>query len=73
MMNFFGDVSRHVYDAKTGKLVSIYSSPFFSGRIGYKMCMRAYMNGDGIGEGTHLSLFFIVMRGEFDPLLSWPF
>ena len=29
--------------------------------------------GDGIGKGTHLSLFFVVMRGEFDNILQWPF
>jgi TNF receptor-associated factor 2/TNF receptor-associated factor 3 len=52
---------------------SIYSPPFYSGRNGYKMCMRAYLNGDGIGFNTHLSVFFILMRGEYDPLLKWPF
>ena len=26
-----------------------------------------------MGRGTHLSLFFVVMRGEFDALLRWPF
>ena len=30
-------------------------------------------NGDGIGKGTHLSLFFVVMHGEFDNILQWPF
>ena len=29
--------------------------------------------GDGIGKGTHLSLFFVVMQGEFDNILQWPF
>ena len=29
--------------------------------------------GGGIGKGTHLSLFFVVMRGEFDNILQWPF
>ena len=37
------------------------------------MCIRAYLNGDGIGENTHLSLFFVIMKGEYDPLLVWPF
>lgn len=37
------------------------------------MCIRAYLNGDGIGLGTHLSVFFVLMRGEYDPLLKWPF
>ncbi|KAB0380010.1 hypothetical protein FD755_007794 [Muntiacus reevesi] len=36
-------------------------------------CTRAYLNGDGSGKGAHLSLYFVVMRGEFDSLLQWPF
>ena len=37
------------------------------------MCLRLYLNGDGTGRGTHLSLFFVVMRGKCDALLKWPF
>ena len=37
------------------------------------MCARIYLNGDGMGENTHLSFFFVVMRGPFDGLLQWPF
>lgn len=37
------------------------------------MCLRAYLNGDGTGRGTHLSLFFVLMRGPHDALLRWPF
>jgi len=51
----------------------IYSPPFYTGRNGYKMCIRAYLNGDGTGEGTHLFIFFVLMKGEYDPLLEWPF
>ena len=25
------------------------------------------------GKGTHMSMFFVVMRGEYDALLPWPF
>ena len=60
-------------DAQSGKYTSIFSLPFYSGRYGYKMCLRLYIMGDGIGKGTHLSLFFVVMRGEFDNILQWPF
>ena len=49
------------------------SPPFFTSREGYKMCARIYMNGDGIGKNTHISLFFVVMKGEYDALLPWPF
>lgn len=52
---------------------SLYSPPFYTSRNGYKMCMQAYLNGDGVGYKTHLSLLFVLMRGEFDALLQWPF
>ena len=67
------DMRRRIRDAKIGRITSIYSPPFYTGRNGYKMCIRAYLNGDGSGEGTHLSIFFVIMKGEYDPLLQWPF
>jgi hypothetical protein len=65
--------SQRKADAENGKYTSIFSLPFYTGRYGYKMCLRLYIMGDGIGKGTHLSLFFVVMRGEFDNILQWPF
>ena len=65
--------SQRKADAENGKYTSIFSLPFYSGRYGYKMCLRLYIMGDGIGKGTHLSLFFVMMRGEFDNILQWPF
>ena len=63
--------SQRMEDARTGKYTSIFSLP--SSRYGYKMCLRLYILGDGIGKGTHMSLFFVVMKGEFDNILQWPF
>lgn len=60
-------------DARSGKQPSIYSQPFYTSPTGYKMCLRLYLNGDGMGRGTHISIFFVVMRGEYDALLEWPF
>ena len=60
-------------DAVSGQQTSFYSPCFFTSRYGYKMCARIYLNGDGIGRGTHVSAFFVVMRGEYDALLRWPF
>ena len=37
------------------------------------MCARLYLNGDGIGKDSHVSLFFVLMKGRFDAILSWPF
>ena len=65
--------TQRMEDARTGKYTSIFSLPFYSGRYGYKMCLRLYILGDGIGKGSHMSLFFVLMKGEFDNILQWPF
>ena len=67
------EMKRRIHDAKVGQIACIFSPPFYIGTNGYKMCIRAYLNGDGTGEGKHLSIFFVLMRGEYDPLLQWPF
>ncbi|XP_048047439.1 TNF receptor-associated factor 3 isoform X1 [Megalobrama amblycephala] len=67
------DYKRRKQEAVASKTLSLYSQPFYTGYFGYKMCARVYLNGDGMGKGTHLSLFFVVMRGEYDALLPWPF
>ncbi|KAI8518510.1 hypothetical protein Bbelb_045270 [Branchiostoma belcheri] len=67
------DFTRKRHDAITGKTTSIYSPCFYTSRTGYKMCARIYLNGDGMGKGSHISLFFVLMRGHFDGLLRWPF
>ena len=51
----------------------ICSAPFYTGKNGYKMCIVVYLNGFGTGYKTHLSIFFVLMKGEYDPLLQWPF
>ncbi|XP_056151564.1 TNF receptor-associated factor 3 [Lampris incognitus] len=67
------DYKRRKQEAVASKTLSLYSQPFYTGYFGYKMCARVYLNGDGMGKGTHLSIFFVVMRGEYDALLPWPF
>ena len=67
------DFDRRRKEAIDGVTMSLYSIPFYTSRHGYKMCARVYLNGDGMGKGTHLSFFFLVMKGPFDALLPWPF
>ena len=52
---------------------SVFSPPIYSSPGGYKMCINVRPNGDGDGEGTHVSVFAFLMRGENDDHLSWPF
>ncbi|XP_076464365.1 TNF receptor-associated factor 3-like [Babylonia areolata] len=67
------DYTQRKRDAVNGRTLSLYSQPFYSHRFGYKFCARVYLNGDGMGKTTHLSLFFVIMRGENDALMRWPF
>ena len=67
------NVTQRRGDAKAKRIISIYSPPFYTSRFGYKLCVRAYLNGDGVGHETHLSVFIVVMKGEYDALLPWPF
>ena len=60
-------------NARKGNPVSLYSSYFFTSRAGYKLCARLYLNGDGMGKGKYLSIFIVVMKGDNDSLLQWPF
>ncbi|XP_056890230.1 TNF receptor-associated factor 2-like isoform X1 [Takifugu flavidus] len=67
------DFTKKRQDAVAGRAPAMFSSAFYTSKYGYKMCLRIYLNGDGTGRGTHLSLFFVVMRGHSDALLKWPF
>jgi hypothetical protein len=59
--------------AQSDKQTSIYSPPFYTSPTGYKMCVRLYLDGDSNARRTHMSLFFVLMRGEYDAILKFPF
>ena len=67
------EFARKRREAVDGRKVSFCSSFFYSSHDGYKMCARIYLNGDGTARGTHISLFLVVLPGNFDAILSWPF
>ena len=52
---------------------NFYSPPFYTSYTGYKMCLKIDANGWGDGEGTHVSVFACLMKGDNDDSLSWPF
>ena len=49
------------------------SQPFYTHPQGYKLCLHVHANGFGNGRGTHVSVYAILMRGEHDQHLQWPF
>ena len=66
-------VAERMADAQSDRQPSIYSPIFYSTPTGYKMRARLYLHGDGNARRTHISLFFLLMRSEYDALLPWPF
>ena len=52
-------------EARSGRIVSLYSTPFYTSHHAYKMCLKLYLDGDGSGKG---SFFLTLMRGEHDVL-----
>ena len=67
------EFARKRNEAVSGQQVSFFSPCFYTSRYGYKMCARIYLNGDGVGRGTHISVFLVVLRGQYDAILRWPF
>ena len=55
--------STQINDGVTLDLLCVYY------KTGYQICIHAYLNGDSMGY-THFSLFFVLMKGEFDALLK---
>ncbi|CAH1794212.1 unnamed protein product [Owenia fusiformis] len=59
--------------AKIRDPASVTSPAFYTRRGGYKLKVRVYLHGDGMGLGTHVSIFIMMCKGKFDALLPWPF
>ena len=67
------DFENRTNEAVAGNIRALHSAPCYTGKYGYKFCLRLYLHGDGMGRGTHLSLFLVMMKSEYDDILQWPF
>ena len=65
------DFSEVLQQAKSGEQTEIKSDPYYD--RGYNFRLSLYPNGCSHGEKTHVSIFFCIMKGEYDAILSWPF
>ena len=67
------DVCRKFAEARGNPQLFLLSPPFYTIHGGYKVCVRLYMNGHGCEWNAHLSFFLVVMKGDYDAILEWPF
>ncbi|XP_070199854.1 TNF receptor-associated factor 6-like [Littorina saxatilis] len=66
--------SKYQREAEKGETTALHSLPFYTSPSGgYKLCVRANLNGVDSARGSHLSLFIHFMQGEYDDVLEWPF
>ena len=66
--------SRQV-DALTGKIPELFTPPLYTSRYGYKFCAKLLLNGT-VREGErsqYIALYIILMKGDYDDTLVWPF
>ncbi|XP_076344560.1 TNF receptor-associated factor 4-like isoform X7 [Tachypleus tridentatus] len=67
------DYIQNMTEAKSKKDHELCSAPFYTSQYGYKLVATLFLNGNGAGEGSHLSVYIRIVPGEYDSLLSWPF
>ncbi|KAM8893362.1 TNF receptor-associated factor 6 isoform 1-T2 [Spinachia spinachia] len=66
--------SAHLRNQEAGQPVVEHSPSFYTGRPGYKLCLRLHLQTPNAPRCSNfISLFVHTMQGAFDGQLSWPF
>lgn len=64
---------KRMSEAKRNESLELVSPAFYTSQYGYKLQVSIFLNGNGPGESTHMSVFIKILPGEYDALLKWPF
>ncbi|XP_053305569.1 TNF receptor-associated factor 6 [Spea bombifrons] len=66
--------SMYLKNHEEEKPVVIHSQGFYTGKPGYKLCLRLHLQLPSAPRcANYISLFVHTMQGEYDSLLPWPF
>lgn len=66
--------SAHLRSQEANQAVVEHSPPFYTGRPGYKLCLRLHLQTPNAPRcSNYISLFVHTMQGNYDAQLSWPF
>lgn len=64
---------KRMSEAKRAESLELVSPAFYTSQYGYKLQVSIFLNGNGPGEASHMSVFIKILPGEYDALLKWPF
>ena len=67
------DIENILSQAREKRSTVLESSLFYSANHVYKLKLYVYRNGDITNKSNWLSVFLVIMEGEYDALLPWPF
>ena len=67
------DIENILSQAREKRSTVLESPLFYSANHGYKLKLYVYPNGDITIKNNWLSVFLVIMEGEYDALLPWPF
>lgn len=67
------DLSSRLSEAKTQDGLELVSAPFYTSQYGYRVQASLFLNGNGGGENSHMSVYIKLLPGEYDSILRWPF
>ena len=66
-------VRQKICESLASRQKSFFSPVFYTSRDGYRLTCKIYLNGDGQAFNEFVSIYLVILRGNFDALLSWPF
>ena len=61
------------FEVKKEKNEGAQSPSYYISPNGYNTALRVYANGRSDREGTHVSVFVTIVKGNYDAQLKWPF
>ena len=67
------NIKSKMAEARNKANLELKSESFYTSHYGYRLRASCFLNGNGSGEDTHVSLYIRVLAGEYDTLLEWPF
>ncbi len=70
---FMSTFKMPLFTQRKEKNIEYFSDPFYTHPNGYKMVFCVDANGRGQYEGTHVSVWVYLMRGDYDDQLEFPF